>query len=125
VDHAGKIALLQSLHVLCVPTVYPEAKGFYVLEALAAGAAVVAPRHGSFPELIGATGGGVCYDPDDREAATEVIARWMDDRAERDRLAAAGRASVAREFTADAMADRTWAIYEALLERAPAGGAGG
>ena len=40
VDRAGKILLLQSSHLLSVPTAYHEAKGFYVLEALAASPAL-------------------------------------------------------------------------------------
>src|SRR5262249_13314655 len=62
-DHAGKARFLQSLDVLSVPTTYPEPKGLYVLEALANGVPVVQPAHGSFPELIEATGGGLLVTP--------------------------------------------------------------
>jgi glycosyltransferase involved in cell wall biosynthesis len=48
-----------------VPTSYREPKGLYVLEALANGVPVVQPKHGSFPELIEATGGGLLVNPED------------------------------------------------------------
>ena len=51
------------IDVLSVPTIYREPKGIYVLEALANGVPVVQPRHGAFPELIEATGGGLLVEP--------------------------------------------------------------
>jgi glycosyltransferase involved in cell wall biosynthesis len=63
-DRAGKIAFLQSLDVMSVPTVYHESKGLAVLEALANGVPVVVPRHGSFPEMIEHTGGGLLCEPE-------------------------------------------------------------
>ena len=64
-DLAGKLALLDSVDVLSVPTVYQEAKGIYVLEAWARGVPVVQPNHGSFPELIEMTGAGLLVPPND------------------------------------------------------------
>ena len=107
--------LLQSSHVLSVPTVYHEAKGLYVLEALAAGVPVVQPRHGSFPELIEATGGGLLYDPAQTSDATglaDAIAQLMDDPDRRRRLGRAGQAAVREHFNDEVMADRTWTLYE-------------
>ena len=57
-DRAGKIAFLQSLDVMAVPTVYHESKGISVLEGMASGVPMVLPRHGTFPELIERSGGG-------------------------------------------------------------------
>jgi glycosyltransferase involved in cell wall biosynthesis len=80
VDRAGKAALLRGIHVLSVPTIYREPKGLFVLEALANGTPVVQPRHGSFPELIEATGGGLLVAPGDPAvlAATfaGTVVRW-------------------------------------------------
>ena len=47
-DHASKLAFLQSLDILSVPTVYREPKGLYVLEALASGVPVVQPAMAPF-----------------------------------------------------------------------------
>jgi glycosyltransferase involved in cell wall biosynthesis len=121
VDLAGKRAFLATLDVLSVPTVLPEAKGLYVLEALAAGLPVVQPAHGSFPELIEATGGGVLYDPARRGALAEALAQLMDDVPRRRALAAAGHAAVREKFTAERMAAETWWVYEHVLSRAARG----
>ncbi|MEP0848468.1 MAG: glycosyltransferase family 4 protein [Phycisphaerae bacterium] len=119
VDRRGKAQLLQSAHVLSVPTAYHEAKGLYVLEALAAGVPVVQPRHGAFPELVDDTGGGLLYDPADVDALPAALMRLMNDEPLRARLAARGRAAVAEKFTATVMAERTWALYEALVASRP------
>jgi len=111
VDRAGKLAMLRSLHVLSVPTVYHEPKGLFVLEALANGVPVVQPEHGAFPELIEATGGGLLVDPDNPTALAEGIARLMDDPDLRYRLGNQGRQSVFESFTDKVMAKKTWALY--------------
>lgn len=108
----GKIDLLRSSHVLCVPTVYREAKGLYVLEALACGVPVCEPRHGSFPELVESTGGGVCYDPADPMDRDARLAQLMDDAALRRQLGEQGRRRVREVFTDERMADDTWKLYE-------------
>ncbi len=67
-DHAGKIAFLQSLDLFCLPTVYRESKGLSVFEAWANGVPAVLPAHGAFPEMIDDTGGGVLCEPGDAAA---------------------------------------------------------
>lgn len=106
-----KLDFLRSLHVLSVPAVYRESKGFYVLEALAAGVPVVQPAHGSFPELVQATGGGLLYPPGDSTALAAALARLADDAALRQRLATQGRAAVRAQFTAERMAVAAWDLY--------------
>lgn len=110
VDRAGKLNFLRSQHVFSVPTLYREAKGLYVLEAMAYGLPVVQPRHGSFPELVGATGGGLLYDPTKPNALADALAKLMDDEALRIRLGAKGRAGVSLLYNDKLMADRTWAL---------------
>jgi glycosyltransferase involved in cell wall biosynthesis len=111
VSRAGKADLLRSLDVLSVPTSYREAKGLYVLEAMAAGVPVVQPDHGSFPELIGATGGGLLYEAGNSDALADALARLMDDSELRRRLAASGARAVRSRFLDRHMADETWALY--------------
>jgi len=114
VDRAGKLALLSTLHVLSVPSAYPEAKGFYALEALASGVPVVAPRHGSFPEIIEATGGGLLYDPEDADGLAGSLARFMDDETGRREMARRGREAARTLYTDQGMADAVWSVYESL-----------
>jgi len=116
-DRAGKLQFLRSLHVLSVPTVYREAKGLYVLEALAAGVPVVQPDHGAFPEVITATGGGLLFKPEDAEALADSIVRLMEDPALRQKLGQQGRAAVLESYTAERMAERTWKLYEQYAAR--------
>ena len=118
IEYAGelslieKIVFLRTLHVLSVPTRYVEAKGFYVLEALAAGVPVVLPRHGSFPELIAATGGGVLYTPGDREEHARAILELLDQPQRRQALAEQGRSAVRATYDANRTCEIAWEYYE-------------
>jgi glycosyltransferase involved in cell wall biosynthesis len=110
-DHQGKVRFLQSLDVLSVPTVYREPKGLYVLEALANGVPVVQPRHGSFPELIEATGGGLLVNPEDPADLARGLGRLLDNPAHREELGKKGQAAVFDRFHADRMARETAEVY--------------
>jgi glycosyltransferase involved in cell wall biosynthesis len=114
-DHASKVRFFQGIDVLSVPTTYREPKGLYVLEALANGVPVVQPRHGSFPELVEATGGGLLANPGDPEDLARMLRQLMDDRARREELGRRGKEVVHRRFTADAMARETLAVYQKYL----------
>jgi glycosyltransferase involved in cell wall biosynthesis len=102
-----KARFLASLDVFSVPTTYREPKGLYVLEAMAAGVPVVQPTHGSFPELVEATGGGVLVPPDDPDALADGLAGLLLDPARRHSLGAAGRAAVRARFNDEVMARST------------------
>ena len=121
VEHAGELDLegkrrfLDSLDVLSVPTVYREPKGLFVLEALARGVPVVQPRHGSFPEMIEATGGGVLCEPDSPADLARVLGGLLANDDERRRLGVRGREAVRRRFDEGTMARNTLAVYENLL----------
>lgn len=114
-DRAEKLRFLRSLDVLSVPTVYREAKGLYVLEALAQGVAVVQPRHGSFPELVEATGGGVLVNPQDPADLARALAAMMDDLPACHRMGEAGQDVVAKSFTDSVMADAAWGVFEGAV----------
>src|SRR5205823_4011452 len=114
-DHASKVRFLQSLDVLSVPTVYREPKGLYVLEALANGVPVVQPRHGSFPELIEATGGGLLVQPDDPADLARGLRELLENAALRAELGRKGHAAVRERFTAGAMARQTAEVYRKYL----------
>jgi len=115
VTREEKLQFLHTLHVLSVPAMYPESKGFYVLEALAAGVPVVEPNDGSFPELLEATSGGLLFEARNTAALADALARLMDDPPLRQRLAEAGRATVHSEHTTDKMASAAWALYTQFM----------
>src|SRR5262249_36316742 len=100
-DHASKVRFLQSVDVLSVPTTYREPKGLYVLEALANGVPVVQPRHGSFPELIEATGGGLLVNPDDPHDLARGLHQLLEDHERRAELGRQGKEIVHGRFHAE------------------------
>lgn len=119
VDRDAKIALLDSIDVFSVPTEYPESKGIYVLEALARGVPVVQPAHGSFPELIELTGGGVLTPPGDAGALASALAGLLADATRRRELGAKGRSAVESTFTDDRMAANMSAVFERAMNQEP------
>jgi glycosyltransferase involved in cell wall biosynthesis len=114
-DHESKVRFFQSIDVLSVPTTYREPKGLYILEALACGVPVVQPRHGSFPELIEATGGGLLVNPGDPADFAAALARLLDNPAERANLAQKGRQAVQERFHAARMAEETVNLFRKFL----------
>jgi glycosyltransferase involved in cell wall biosynthesis len=107
VDRPQKIAFLERLDVLSVPTIYRDPKGLFVLEALAAGVPVVQPEHGAFPELLAATGGGRLVRPNDSKHLADTLHELLSDPAGRHSLGREGQESVHTRFNADVMAERT------------------
>ena len=115
IDRTAKIDFLHDLDVLSVPTPYHEPKGLFVLEALAAGVPVVQPDHGSFPELIENTGGGLLSPSDSPEDVADTIQSLIDDDALRSRMGCQGRTSVLERYTSQQMAERTLAVYSRMI----------
>ena len=100
VSREEKIQFLRSLDVFSVPAVCNEPFGFYVIEALAAGAPVVLPARSAFPELVEKSGGGVLYDPDDKNALVEALEQIFADESKRRQLSVTGRESALEFFSA-------------------------
>lgn len=115
-DREGKQAFFQQIDVLCVPTVYQEPKGIYVLEALANGVPVVAPRHGAFPELIAATGGGALVPPGDAPALAAQLEEFLMNSAARIQFGARGRSVVHARYHPQALATQTLQLFQAARE---------
>jgi len=114
-SRAEKLAFLQSLTVFSVPAMYGEAFGLYVIEALAAGVPVVQPRHGGFPEIIEATGGGLLCEPNDAKSLADGLEQLLLNPERTGALGEAGRNAVSQNFTAEAMARRTLAVFESAV----------
>jgi glycosyltransferase involved in cell wall biosynthesis len=114
-DHEAKVRFLQSLDVMSVPTPYREPKGLYVLEALANGVPVVQPAHGSFPELVEATGGGLLVTPDDPADLARGLHRILADAALRLESGRKGKDAVHQHFSAAGEARRTADVLRRLV----------
>jgi len=106
-DHASKVLFLKSIDLLSVPTDYHEPKGLYILESLANGTPVVQPRHGSFPELLEATGGGLLVQPGDIPDLANGISELLRNRERGHELGLRGQAKIQEQFTAQRMAEAT------------------
>jgi glycosyltransferase involved in cell wall biosynthesis len=113
-DRARKIAFLQSLDVFSVPTVYRESKGLSILEAMANAVPVVQPNHGSFPELIADTNGGLVCRPHDPADLADKLAELLYDPARAAKLGRNGRQAVQDRYHAAEMALRTRELYLSL-----------
>lgn len=116
-DHVSKVRFLQELDVLSVPTTYREPKGLFVLEALANGVPVVQPRHGSFPELVERTGGGLLHEPGDADDLARVLHLLLDDHEQRSQLGQRGQEAVLRDFNAAVMTEKTLEFYEQIVRQ--------
>lgn len=104
VSRAEKVRMLERVDVFSVPATYGESFGLFLLEAWASGLACVQPRHGAFPELVDATGGGLIVAPD-AEALAGGLYELLSDAPRRDALGRQGRDAVRARFHARGMAE--------------------
>ena len=95
-----------------------EASGV-VYTALAFGKPILATAVGGFLD-IGAAGAAQLVAPSDPDALREALQRLLADDEERERLGAGARAAAAGPYSWDAVADKTLALYQRLVERRPA-----
>ncbi len=116
VSRAEKIDFLQAIDVLSVPTTYRDPKGLFVLEALANGIPVVQPAHGSFPEMIAATGGGLLFEPGSVESLSAKLEQLMREPQTRYELGSRGAAAVQAHFSDADMAEATLGVYRQWVQ---------
>jgi len=113
VREEDKPALYRACDLFVFPSQY-EGFGLPVLEAMACGAAVIATRTSSLPELVAEA--GVLVPVGDLEALSEAIADLLGDE---DRRRTLGQAAAARagEFSWDRTARRTVEVWRRVLDR--------
>jgi glycosyltransferase involved in cell wall biosynthesis len=90
-----------------------------VLEAMGLGVPVVATDIPPMREVVEAGGSGILVPPDDDGAFERALDELLLDPAARQRMGARGRAIFEAEYTMDASADRTAALYAAVAARSP------
>lgn len=118
------MAIVRGAVALTFPSRY-EGMGLPALEAMSVGTPVVASDAAALPEVVGDD--ALQVPVDDVDGWTAAMLRMLEDGAERQRLADAGRARAA-EFTWQRAAGRTLDAYRAAVhpaDRAPAPGDGG
>lgn len=120
VDDTELRALMAGAVALTHPSWY-EGFGFPPLEAMAAGTPVVASNAGSLPEVVGDA--GILLPPDDPSAWAGALGRLAGDPQLRESMVAAGRRRAA-QFSWEAAAAKTIAVYDAVLGDASSSPAG-
>lgn len=113
-DREQKADFFRHLDVFAVPAAYDDPKGLALLEAMACGVPVVAPRRGTYTEIVERTGGGVLTSPDDLDGFVKALAGLAADPQRRARLGEAGAAAVREHYTTSRMAEAALDTYEEL-----------
>ena len=116
-DRAGKLAFLESLDVLCLPSVIRESKGLPVLEAWASGVPAVLPDHGAFSEMVADTHGGLLYDPQRPQALAEALARMLSDDALAAECGRLAQRAVHERYTSQRESGEMLALYERFSDK--------
>ncbi|MGY2081189.1 glycosyltransferase family 4 protein [Modestobacter sp. SYSU DS0657] len=119
VDEPAKAAFLRSIDVYCAPNLMGESFGVILLEAMAAGAPVVASDLDAFARVLGGGAAGVLVRRGDSAALAAALSGLLADPVRRDALVEAGRRVVAG-YDWSVVARRILAVYETV---APPGGA--
>jgi len=112
----GEVAALLHLAQVFVLPSYYEGFGLALLEAQAAGLAVVATDVGGVREVLAGGRTGLLVPLGDPEALAEAVGRVLTDRALAGRLAREGRQRVVQEFPVERMVERYRAVYRRALE---------
>lgn len=106
--------LMQAADVLVLPS-RDEGQSNVVLEAMAAGCAVLATRVGGNATLLEDGAAGVLFDCSDAVALRDAMRHAADDPAWCRRLGDAARARVADRYSLDTLARETLAVYRQCL----------
>lgn len=109
-DAQRKRAELARATAFVLPS-YAEGMPMALLEAMSWGLPVIATPVGGVPQVIGHEANGLLVQPGDTDALAAAIVRLMESPAERARLGAAARATVAARFSLQASIERLLEIY--------------
>ena len=109
--------LLASAQVACVPSLY-EGFSLPAVEAMSCGTPLVATHAGAIPEVVGTDGqSATLVPPRDSERLAQAIGALLDDESARAAMGAAARERVEERYSWAAVAAKTAAHYETVLER--------
>ena len=113
---ASVIQLLSHAAAFICPSVY-EPLGIVNLEAMACATPVVASAVGGIPEVVDDGVTGLLVPPSEPKALAEAVNRLLDDPGLAAEMGRAGRRRATAEFSWQAIAEQTVALYEAVITR--------
>jgi phosphatidylinositol alpha-mannosyltransferase len=112
-----KAMRLRSATVACFPAIDGESFGIVLLEAMAAGATVVASDIDGYRDVARDDREALLVEPEDADGLAGALRTILDDRDRREALAAAGHAR-ADEFSMDRLAQSFVGVYERAIATA-------
>jgi phosphatidylinositol alpha-mannosyltransferase len=118
-SEADKAAFLRSVDVYCAPNLLGESFGVILIEALAAGAPIVASDLDAFARVLEGGEAGVLVPRGDAAALARALCELLADPERRARLAARGREAAA-QYDWGVVARRILTVYETV--QLPGGG---
>jgi phosphatidylinositol alpha-mannosyltransferase len=120
VSETEKAARLRGATIACAPSIEGESFGVVLLEAMAAGTAVIASDLTGYRAVARGDNEARLVPPGDVAALRTALRDLLDDPGERDRFAKAGTER-AEEFSIDHLAERFVPIYERAVRTARTG----
>jgi phosphatidylinositol alpha-mannosyltransferase len=118
VSEADKARMLRSLDVYCAPNLGGESFGVILLEAMAAGAPILASDLDAFRRVLDDGRAGTLFRTGDPAALAGGLAGLLDDPPRRDRLVAVG-AEVVAAYDRPLVARQVLAVYEIVIAEKP------
>jgi glycosyltransferase involved in cell wall biosynthesis len=109
-----KIAMLADIDVFVLATYHDEGLPYALLEAMAAGAAVIATRAGAIPDVMTEGVHGLFVPPRDPEAITRAIGRLATDRDLLARMSSACQRRIADSYSMERLAGDFSRLYSEL-----------
>lgn len=101
--------------VFCLPS-HAEGLPMAMLEAMAAGKAIVVTGVGGIPDAVRDGDNGVLVPPGDAHALADALGRILGDEEERRRLGARARATIERQFESGVVIGHISAVYKQLRD---------
>ena len=111
--------LLGDADVAVVPSLWAEAFGLTVVEAMAAGVPLVAARSGGIPELVEDGRTGILVPPGDADALADAVRGLLADPSAAGEMARRARDAARRRFSLDRCALDLYALVSSQLSTAP------
>jgi glycosyltransferase involved in cell wall biosynthesis len=115
-DRRHVVDVLARSSIFCLPS-HREGFPLSILEAMAAGVAVVATRVGDIPRVLDHGGAGLLVEPHDVDRLGAAIELLLREPEERRRLGAAARERAEREFGYGRMRQSLYQLYVGLSDR--------